>query len=172
MVGSGSQQRLVSAYLVKYYREGGQWQACDEPMHTLPTKARMGLVQIAQVPANLLPPEQMAKAKRCAEFLHRWLPEHFPEPAELVLVGDYMLVDITLRMLQPDELKRAQGFRPDYILDRGLFENPATGELEWKPITKTDQVRLIGNSVCRQVAAALVKANNKDLIDLYTRIAA
>lgn len=172
IVGSGSQQRLVSAYLVKYYRDGGQLQGLDEPMHTLPTKGRMGLVQVVQVPADLLPPELMAKAKRCADFLHRWLPEHFPDPADLVLVGDHVLVDITLRMLQPKELKRAQGFRPDYILDRGLFFNPATGQEEWRPITKTDQVKLIGNSVCRQVAAALVRANAADLIDLYHRLAA
>ncbi|MFA6231016.1 MAG: DNA cytosine methyltransferase [Rhodanobacter sp.] len=172
IVGSGSQQRLVSAYLVKYYRDGGQLQGLDEPMHTLPTKGRMGLVQVVQVPADLLPPELMAKAKRCADFLHRWLPEHFPESADLVLVGDHVLVDITLRMLQPKELKRAQGFRPSYILDRGLFFNQATGQEEWRPITKTDQVKLIGNSVCRQVAAALVRANAADLIDLYHRIAA
>lgn len=172
IVGSGSQQRLVSAYLVKYYREGGQWQSLNEPMHTLPTKGRMGLVQVVQVAADVLPPELMAKAKRCADFLHRWLPEHFPEPADLVLVGNYVLVDITLRMLQPAELKRAQGFRSDYILDRGLFYNPATGEEEWRPITKTDQVKLIGNSVCRQVAAALVRTNTAELIDLYAGRAA
>ncbi|HEY0200561.1 MAG TPA: DNA methyltransferase, partial [Burkholderiaceae bacterium] len=106
------------------------------------------------------------------EFLRRWLPEHFPEPADLVLVGDHVLVDITLRMLQPDELKRAQGFRPDYILDRGLFVDADTGREEWRPITKTDQVKLIGNSVCRQVAAALVRANARDLISLYARTAA
>ncbi len=172
VVGSGSQQRLVAAYLVKYYRDGGQLQGLDEPMHTIPTKGRMGLVEVVQVPADVLPPELMAKAKRCADFLRQWLPEHFAEPADLVLIGDYVLVDITLRMLQPEELKRAQGFRPDYILDRGLFTNPITGEDEWRPITKTDQVKLIGNSVCRQVAAALVRANAADLIDLYHRIAA
>lgn len=172
IVGSGSQQRLVNAYLVKYYRDSGQFQSLNQPMHTIPTKDRMGLVQVVQVPADLLPPELMAKAKRCADFLRRWLPEHFTYEADLVLVGDYVLVDITLRMLKPDELKRAQGFRPDYILDRGLFLDPVTGEEEWRPITKTDQVKLIGNSVCRQVAAALVRANAGDLIDLYRRIAA
>lgn len=172
VVGSGSQQQLVSAYLVKYYRDGGQWQACDDPMHTIPTKARMGLVEVVQVPADLLPPEQMKRARRCARFLRRWLPEHFPAKGQIVLVGDHVLVDITLRMLQPEELKLAQGFRPDYILDRGLFFNPETGQDEWKAITKTEQVKLIGNSVARQVAAALVRANAADLISLYQRMAA
>lgn len=173
VLGTGSHQQLVNAYLVKYYRDGGQLQSCDEPLHTVPTKARMGLVNVVKVPVDILPPEMMAKAKRCAEFLHKHLPEHFPEPADLVMVGDFVLVDLTLRMLQPRELKKAQGFRDDYILDRGIFFNPETGENEWKKITKTDQVRLIGNSVCRQVAAALIRANASDLIDLYrTKMAA
>ena len=43
------------------------------------------------------------------------------------MVGTYVLVDITLRMLQPPELKAAQGFDKDYIIDRGLFVDPATG---------------------------------------------
>ncbi|WP_221238751.1 DNA cytosine methyltransferase [Xanthomonas euroxanthea] len=172
VTSSGSQQQLVSAYLVKYYGEGGQWQGVDEPMHTLPTKGRMGLVQVVQVAADILPPDQFSKAKRCAAFLHKHLPEHFAEAADLVLVGGYVLVDITLRMLQPDELKRAQGFPADYILDRGLFFNTDTGTSEWKPITKTDQVKLIGNSVCPDMAELFVLANAADLIRLYNREAA
>ncbi|MGQ5243985.1 DNA cytosine methyltransferase [Xanthomonas arboricola pv. corylina] len=172
VTSSGSQQQLVSAYLVKYYGEGGQWQGVDEPMHTLPTKGRMGLVQVIQVVADILPPEQLAKAKRCAAFLHKHLPEHFAEPADLVLVGGYVLVDITLRMLQPDELKRAQGFPADYILNHGLFFNADTGASEWKPTTKTDQVKLIGNSVCPDMAELLVRANAADLIQLYEKAAA
>ena len=159
---AGSHQRLVSAYLVKYYGEGGQWQGCGEPMHTVPTKHRMGLVQVVQVPAGILAPELLARAKACAAFMHQHLPEHFPEPADLVLVGQYVLVDITLRMLAPRELARAQGFPADYVLERGA---------DGKPITKTDQVRLIGNSVCPDVAEALIRANAADLLRHYERVA-
>lgn len=169
---SGANQRLVSAYLVKYYSEGGQWQAANEPMHTVPTKDRMGLVQVVQVPADCLAPEHRARAKACADFLHEHLPEHFPEPADLVLVGDYVLVDITLRMLVPRELARAQGFPDSYILDRGLFETaPGSGTYEWRPITKTDQVRLIGNSVCPDVAEAIVRHDLDPLIRHYAKAA-
>jgi len=70
------------------------------------------------------------------------------------------------------ELKLAQGFSPDYNLDRGLFENKETGELEWRPIKNTDQIRLIGNSVCPDEAEDLITANAKDLIDLYQQEAA
>lgn len=172
ILGRGTNQRLASAYLVKYYGTGGQWQDMGEPMHTLPTKERMALITVVQVPTALLPPELLAKARKCAQFLHKYLPEHFPDLVDLVLLGDYALVDFTLRMLKAPELKLAQGFSPDYILDRGLFENEKTGQLEWRPIKNTDQIRLIGNSVCPDEAEDLIAANAKDLIDLYQQEAA
>ncbi|MDZ5741037.1 hypothetical protein [Pseudomonas asiatica] len=172
ILGRGTNQRLASAYLVKYYGTGGQWQDMGEPMHTLPTKERMALVTVVQVPAAILPPELLVKARKCAQFLYKFLPEHFPEPVDLVLLGEHALVDFTLHMLKAPELKLAQGFSPDYILDRGLFENKETGLLEWRPIKNTDQIRLIGNSVCPDEAEDLIAANAKDLIDLYQQEAA
>lgn len=172
ILGRGTNQRLASAYLVKYYGTGGQWQGMSEPMHTLPTKERMALVTVVQVPAGILPPELLVKARQCARFLHKYLPEHFPELVDLVLLGEHALVDFTLRMLKAPELKLAQGFSPDYILDRGLFENQETGQLEWRSIKNTDQIRLIGNSVCPDEAEDLIAANAKDLIDLYQQEAA
>lgn len=62
----------------------------------------------------------------------------------------YYLTDIAMRMLQPHELYLAQGFRKSYIIDHG-----AGGRL----LTKTEQVRMCGNSVCPPVAEALVRAN-------------
>jgi len=55
----------------------------------------------------------------------------------------YIITDIGMRMLQPRELARAQGFPDTYIL---------TG-------TKAEQVARIGNSVCPAVAEAIVRAN-------------
>jgi DNA (cytosine-5)-methyltransferase 1 len=169
--GSGANQRLVNAYLVKYYGNEKDGISLTEPMHTLPTKDRVALVEVVQVP-DTLTPEQMEGARRCAAFMHEHLPEHFKDPAEMVMVGGYVLVDITLRMLQPPELKAAQGFDKDYIIDRGLFVDPVTGAEEWRDINKTDQVRLIGNSVCPDEAEALVSANAADIIELYQRLAA
>ena len=62
----------------------------------------------------------------------------------------YVLADIGMRMLTPRELARAQGFPNWYVL-----EQTADGT----PITKTAQVRGIGNSVCPPIAAALAAAN-------------
>ena len=168
---SGANQRLVNAYLVKYYGNEKDGISLTEPMHTLPTKDRVALVEVVQVP-DTLTPEQMEGARRCAAFMHEYLPEHFKDPAEMVMVGGYVLVDITLRMLQPPELKAAQGFDKEYIIDRGLFVDPVTGAEEWRDINKTDQVRLIGNSVCPDEAEALVAANAADIIELYQRLAA
>lgn len=168
---SGANQRLVNAYLVKYYGSEKDGISLTEPMHTLPTKDRVALVEVVQVP-DTLTPEQLEGARRCAAFMHEHLPEHFKDPADLVMVGEYVLVDITLRMLQPPELKAAQGFDKDYIIDRGLFVDPVTGAEEWRDINKTDQVRLIGNSVCPDEAEALVSANAADIIELYLKLAA
>lgn len=169
---AGSNQRLASAYLVKFYSTGGQWQDVAEPMHTVPTRDRMALVTVTQIQASALPTELLKKARKCAAFLHKHLPEHFPELVDLVLLGDYVLADFTLRMLKPHELKIAQGFDPEYIVDRGLFENPTTGELEWKPVKNQDQIRLIGNSVSPCESEDLIAANAADLIDLYRKEAA
>jgi DNA (cytosine-5)-methyltransferase 1 len=66
----------------------------------------------------------------------------------------YVITDIGMRMLTPRELFRAQGFPDSYIIDR---------RHDGTPITKTDQVSKCGNSVCPDVACALVAANVPEL---------
>lgn len=57
---------------------------------------------------------------------------------------DYVIVDIGMRMLKPHELAAAQGFPEGYL----------------KPgFTQTEQVRMVGNSVCPGLAEAIVRAN-------------
>ncbi|WP_265281296.1 DNA cytosine methyltransferase [Verminephrobacter aporrectodeae] len=172
ITATGSNQRMVTAYLVKYYSSGGQWQRADEPMHTLPTKGRMGLVQAVQVAADCLSPEHREKARRCAGLLHEHIPEHFPELTPLVLMSYggtwWVLVDITLRMLKARELYRAQAFPDSYIIDQIpdpllLFRDgvqvgdPLTTARV--PLTSTAQIRMCGNSVAPVQAEALVRAN-------------
>lgn len=177
VTAAGTQQQLVTAYCIKYYSSGGQWQGLDEPMHTVPTKDRMGMVKTVQVPANFLSEEHAHRAKACADLLHHHLPERFGEPAEMVLVfmqGQWwVLVDITLRMLTPRELARAQGFPDDYVIEpmvRRLVRAKIHGrtgksgnsrDKEWVlvPLSKSAQVRMIGNSVCPPLAQAVVEAN-------------
>ena len=181
VTASGTQQRLITAYLVKYYSEGGQDSACNAPMHTVPTKARMGLVQTVKVPADALAPEHAERARLCAELLHQHLPEQFPDPATLVLMRHagqlWALVDITLRMLKPRELYRAQGFPEHYQIEE--IPDPALLFIDGKQapgnpldlpritLSTTAQVRMVGNSVPPPVAAALVRANFRHEALLY-----
>lgn len=168
---SGANQRLVTAYFVKYYGNEREGVSLRDPLHTVTTKDRMGLVQCVHMPASALSAEQRAKAKRCADFLHEYLPDLVPE-CDAVMVGDLVLVDFTLRMLAPRELARAQGFPDDYDIEHGMFELPkGSGIYVRRPVTKTDQVRGIGNSVCPPVAQALAAANLSDLIRYYAEAA-
>lgn len=66
----------------------------------------------------------------------------------------YIITDIGMRMLTPRERFSAQGFRPDYVIDRGVYEDgtPVLFTLE-------QQGRMCGNSVCPGMARALVSAN-------------
>lgn len=75
---------------------------------------------------------------------------------------DYAIADIGMRMLQPPELYRAQGFPEAYIIDHGHYIQE-DGTYEWRKLTKTAQIRMCGNSVCPPLAAALVEANCEDL---------
>jgi DNA (cytosine-5)-methyltransferase 1 len=122
-VGSGTDEPLhtvsaqglhhaeVRAFLIKYYGSDQDPQM-GEPLHTVTTKDRFGLVTVKGEP--------------------------------------YAIVDIGLRMLSPRELYRAQGFPETYVIDRGA---------DGRPMTKTAQVRMCGNSVCPPLARAIVVAN-------------
>lgn len=67
---------------------------------------------------------------------------------------DYQIVDIGLRMLEPQELYGCQGFPSDYIIDHDY-----TG----KTYQRAEQVKRCGNAVCPPIPAALVKANLPEL---------
>lgn len=63
----------------------------------------------------------------------------------------FVITDITLRMLKPRELYRAQGFPDSYIIDRGH---------DGRRFTVTAQTRMVGNSVSPLPMAAIVSANH------------
>ncbi|MGJ7523780.1 DNA cytosine methyltransferase [Variovorax sp. LT1P1] len=168
ILSKGANQRLVSGLLIKYYSNGGQWQGLGDPMHTMPTKGRMGLVEAVQVPADCIAPELQERARQCAAFMHEHLPEHFPEPVDMVIFGDWVLVDVTLRMLKAPELFRAQGFPSSYVIDSVpspelLFKDGVQAAdphaIPRVPLSATAQVRMCGNSVAPVMAEALIRAN-------------
>ena len=61
----------------------------------------------------------------------------------------YAIVDITLRMLTPRELYRAQGFPENYQIDKGH---------DGRTFTKSQKVRMVGNSVSPLPMAAVVRS--------------
>ena len=71
--------------------------------------------------------------------------------ALVIIHGEpYEIVDIGMRMLSPRELFAAQGFPGDYDI---------LPTLHGKPITKTQQIALAGNSVPPPMAEHLARAN-------------
>ncbi len=162
VTNTGSQQRLATASLATL-RRNCVGRAVDEPVPTMTAGAEHhALVEYK------LSPENEEGALRVAAFLISYYGTENTSgcdaPAPTVTTKDrlglvtvfvkgtpYVIVDICLRMLQPHELYRAQGFPNSYIIARGA---------DGKPFTKTEQVHMCGNSVSPPPMAALARANN------------
>nr|DAV39671.1 MAG TPA: DNA cytosine methyltransferase [Caudoviricetes sp.] len=139
----GQHHALTTATLIKYYGTGGGSDA-GAPLHTVTAKDRMGLV-CAELDAD------GARYAQTLDWLRWWGVIGPDAEAEIVIRGVvYRIVDIAMRMLAPRELYRAQGFPDTYVI---------APECGGKPISKTAQVRMCGNSVPPQFVAALVTAN-------------
>lgn len=70
ITASGNHLGEVRAFLIKYYSEGGQSQSLKEPLHTIPTKDRIGLVmvrgepyQIVDIGMRMLQPHELYAAQ-------------------------------------------------------------------------------------------------------------
>ncbi len=149
-------QILVAAFVAQH-NGGVIGRGAGEPVSTISTAgSQQNLVECA------LSDTDRAGAERVAAFMIRYnglnIGQDLREPLgsvtskprfALVTVHGIPLpiADIGMRMLAVDELRRAQGFPDGYDLTAG-------GRL-----SKTAQIRLIGNSVVPAVAAAVVRAN-------------
>lgn len=163
---SGSHQQLVTSSLLKlrgtsdvHIRASAE--PVDEPMNTISAQGQ----HMAEVRAFLI-----------KYYGNEQTGHGLSDPLGTVTVQDrfglvtvtidgeeYVIVDIGMRMLTPRELFNAQGFPPDYIIDR---------DAHGKPITKTAQVAKCGNSVCPPLSEALVRANMADAIAEHEAVAA
>lgn len=173
VVGGGAKHALVAAFLAKHYggvvghpvdRPLGTVTGTDH--HAV---VAANLIEIGQRhgrgggpidrPVNtIMPTERQAIV---AAFLARyhgtggqWAALDAPGPCVTAREGlalvtvdidgeTYVLSDIGMRMLQPRELARAQGFPDSYQIELG---------------SKGDQIARIGNSVCPPVAEAIARA--------------
>lgn len=159
----GEHHAAVVAFISSYYTdESNRSRSIDDPTATITTENRLGLVECK------LSPEHNAGAQRVAAFLMRYYSEggqlgSITNPMSTITTKDrialvtvmihgqpHVIVDIGLRMLQPAELFRAQGFPETYGIEYGH---------DGRKFTKSTQVRLCGNSVPPLMMAAVCREN-------------
>lgn len=156
----GQHHAVVAAHLTHNYTSntnGGQGDL-GEPIKTITGGQHAGLV-----------------ACRVAAFLAKYYGQgdgqRVDEPAHTVTTVDrfglvtvtiggqpFVITDIGMRMLQPHELYRANGFPRSYVIGHGLDEHGNR-----VAFTKTQQVLMCGNAVPPQFSAALASANVPEL---------
>jgi DNA (cytosine-5)-methyltransferase 1 len=165
IVGKASQQQLVTANLVTLRRNcTGQPAAAPLPAITA------GAEHHALVECTLSPEVIEEKALRVAAFLINYYGNGDArdpgKPLDTITTKDrlalvtvvyqgtpYVIIDIGLRMLQPRELYGCQGFPSNYEHERGH---------DGRIFTKSEQVKMVGNSVSPYPQYAVVKANEHD----------
>jgi DNA (cytosine-5)-methyltransferase 1 len=154
-VAGGCKHAVVAAFLAQH-NGGATGYPASQPLSTTTTRGTQQAAVMARLSAG-----DEAGAHRVAAFLMQYYGsggQHADLRAPLGAVTTHdrfalvtvagtalPIVDIGMRMLAPDELKAAQGFPAAYDMTDG-------GRL-----TKTTQVRLIGNSVSPPVATAVVR---------------
>jgi DNA (cytosine-5)-methyltransferase 1 len=180
-VTTGGHHALVAAFLAKHYT-GVVGSPLPQPIGTVTTQDHHSLVAATIVgcggragqspPRPMDKPAQTLTSKADACVVNAFLTAYYGSDQDtplgdplhtvttkprfgLVLVDgqQYEIADIGMRMLQPRELYRAQGFPDTYIIDHGA---------DGRVLPKDAQVRMCGNSVCPPLARALVLANYAD----------
>lgn len=181
VTAGGNKFAVASAFLAKHF--GGNYTGpgapLDGPMHTVTTTDHHALVtssiikmrgtntgqptdtplqtvtaggqHFGEVRAILAMQDyDEARAALVSEFLRQHGLSEF-----VAIDGvTYRIVDIGMRMLQPHELYKAQGFPEGYIIDR---------DYRGKKYAKDKQVARCGNAVPPPFAEALVRANLPEL---------
>lgn len=169
-IDTSNRYGLVMSYLTKFYKSGSG-QSLYEPIHTITTSAgHFGTVSILagdwkELIKAGVDEETAQKCTWVSQFIMEYYGagtgQSLAEPLHTIVTKDrfalitvlgneYVILDIFLRMLNPEELKRGQGFPEDYIIDR---------DYNWKPYPIAKQVARIGNSVVPIMAQKLVEAN-------------
>lgn len=171
-IDSSNRYALAATFLTKFYKTG-YGQNVTEPIHTITTSpGHFGEVKIMMVDndvAKNMRKDLRDKANKVASFIIEYygqgIGQSLNDPLHTIVSKDrfalvtvygieYVIVDITLRMLTPKELYKAQGFPGDYIIEKDY-----TG----KAYPVTQQVARVGNSVVPILAEVLAKSNCKEL---------
>ena len=155
------QDKRAAAFIIQYHGEqkagDARGQLLSEPIKTIDTSNRYGLVT-AFITKFLIKYYGTGGGQELKMPLATITTKDRFGLVNVILDIDgeaYIIKDIFLRMLKPEELKRMQGFPDDYIINR---------DIDWKPYPIKEQVARIGNSVVPIMAEALVRSNCSDLI--------
>lgn len=163
-ITSGGHHALVAAHLSTYYGDhaaggDGASRGADprEPLRTQGAENRFGLVYAFMQKYHGQGTGQ--KVDRPASTVTT--KDHLGLVTVTVNGETHYIADIGMRMLQPRELYNCQGFPPDYQIQVHFFDEKKG---KWRWLTKTEQVRMVGNSVCPRHSAALIRANCPELV--------
>lgn len=169
-IDTSSRYALVAAFLTKFYKSG-VGQSLFEPIHTITTSAgHFGQVSILAVDykeliANGVDAETAQKCTWVSQFIMEYYGcgtgQSLLDPLHTIVTKDrfalitvlgneYAILDIFLRMLEPEELKLGQEFPKDYIIEFVMKNG--------KLYPKSKQVERIGNSVVPIMAEVLTLA--------------
>ena len=145
-VTTGNHHAVVASHLVKWRGTCRDGQRTDVPMPTITA----GGQHVGEVETTLAVEHyHEQRAQQVLAFLKEYCGADSTGLVEIAGVT-YRIVDIGMRMLQPHELYRAQGFPEWYIIDQ---------DYRGVKYAKDKQVARCGNAVPPPFAEALVRAN-------------
>ncbi len=169
-IDTSNRYALLTAFLTKFYKTG-IGQSLFSPLHTITTSpGHFGQVTIKAIEWDRLKEAGISEeiAQKCT-WVSQFIMEYYGcgtgqnlnDPLHTIVTKDrfalitvlgneYCIVDIYLRMLTPEELKLAQGFPKDYIID--TYSDGTT-------VTISERVKRIGNSVCPGLSKVLTEVN-------------
>lgn len=150
-VTTGNHHAAITSHLIKLRGTCRDGQRTDEPIPTITA----GGTHVGEVKTMLaVKGYDEQRAAQALAFLREYCGT---ESTGLVTIDGvvYRIVDIGMRMLQPHELYRAQGFPDWYIIDR---------DYRGVKYAKDKQVARCGNAVPPPFAEALVRANLPEMV--------
>lgn len=148
-IDTSNRYGLVTAFITKFYKSG-IGQSCEDPLHTITTSpGHFGLVSAFLIKYYGTGMNVQSADEPLSTITTK--PRFGLVNVALDIDGEkYLIADIFLRMLKPEELKLMQGFPKDYIIDR---------DYRWEKYPVSEQTKRIGNSVVPVMAKAIVTAN-------------
>lgn len=163
---TGSQQQLVAGHMMQMRGSKKDGRDIEQPASAIMAQGNHEALVETRIDAAEAIRRFPGRAYQVAAFLAEYYGEggmfcDAANPLNTIPTRDrfavitvegqeYIIADIGMRMLTPRELYSAQGFPADYKIEI---------DFQGRRLPKDAQVRMCGNSVCPDVAAALVRAN-------------